>query len=247
MADNNRTGPDHTQHMPGVHPGQPDLRIVRVDTAQHEPVAQPLDQCTHGVAEEARARPEVARRLRRDIRPAGRGSRIHAADALLHAADLLRQRGLAERPRRLVAHRVVAELVADGHGVHERGFGAGVLELGADDEEGGVGVVGGQDAQDVRRVGRGRVVDRQGDDLGARVGHVEEHVGPGAGEKHDEPGWRLVDCPAEGYDGERCEAEEEEESAEAGAAGSSVEFAGQPEEGEARHWACLSGHVKALL
>ena len=169
MANDHASRPQHAQHMARIDPPEGDLRIMRVNAAQHQPVTQSTQRPAHRGAEEARAGPKVPGRRR------GRHGGVRGGEQVFDGVDLLDEGAGGEGARGLVAHRVVAELVAGADEGLQRGFVAG--DVGADDEEGGGGVVGAEDGHDFGGVGGGAVVDGEGDGLGGG-GYVPEDIGP---------------------------------------------------------------------
>lgn len=157
MTDNDTPGPLHAENMLGIDPPERNLRIMRVHTPQDQPVPQLLQDLSHPRTEEPRPRPEVIRRHIHTLR------RIDVVDLLLHGPDLLDEHAVAQRPRRLVVHGVVAELVAAVHQIAQRLLAPGHLR--ADDKKGRRGAVRLEDLQDLIRVLGWRVVDGQGHDL----------------------------------------------------------------------------------
>lgn len=129
-----------------------------INTPKHELVAQSRQQRTHPFAEEARARSEVFGLGLYDVH----GS-VCVVEHFFYRLDLLDERGIAQRPRGLVTHRVVAQLVSVAEELLQYPFVP--VDLRADDEEGRGRIVGFEDLHDFGGVLGWAVIDCEGDDL----------------------------------------------------------------------------------
>ncbi|TPX11487.1 uncharacterized protein E0L32_007906 [Thyridium curvatum] len=234
VDDDDPAGPQHAQDVPRVQPRVLDLRVVRVYAPQHEPVAQLVQQRPHPGAEEPGPGPEVL--VRRRLPPAG--VPVGIRQRLVHAQDLVLELAEPERPRRLVVHAVVAQLVAPRDHVPQRLPPRRARDLAPDDEEGRARAVLAQHLEDLARVLRGRVVDRQGHrPLRRGQAHLPEDVGPAPREVRDEQPRRLVDG-VEGQEDEQGERGEGREGGHPAPAGAPAELGGQAEQGrEGEHHA----------
>ncbi len=149
------------------------LGVVGVDRPQHATVAAPLEHPQLRPADPRRRRPEhLVRSLQLQDPLALRQLLLEPVDAEQHGGPVL--------------HHVVADLVAGlADALHQLGPLTRRL---ADEEEGGAGLVLGEEAEDVVGEGAGPVVDGQGDELLVGV-HAVEDVGiHGFGDPRGE-GW----------------------------------------------------------
>ena len=114
-------------------------------------------------------------------------------DHLPDLSNLRPENIIAQAARRLVVHRMVPQFIPCMHQIPQDGPLALVLgDLGADHEERGRCVVGLQDTEDVPRVRRRSVIDRERHE--SFVGRdMEENVWPAVLEVADKPKGLLVD------------------------------------------------------
>lgn len=215
--------------MPSIGRRVRNLGVVRVYAPQHDPKAAVTQQVPHAMVEPARPGPEVI--VGQDLALGLVRSRQQRLDLL----DLPLELVVAQTAGRLVAHGVVAQLVALRNELPQRRLTT--LDLLAYDEKGSVCVILPQHLHNLVRVRRGGIVERQRNDLLCR-GLLEEHVGELVAQVADEEARRLVDA----VDGVERQGEQHEQRQQqhlrrqAVAADAAPEGGRQAEEVEARHW-----------
>lgn len=170
-----------------------------VDAPQNYPVPQFIDQPAHAVAEEAGSRSEIIIRWVHALLV------VHIKQHLAHFVYFRLELRIAQGSRGFVVHGVVAKLVSVADKLAQALFAA--LDLGANDEKGGLGIISPQKLHYLSSIHARRIVNRKGNDL-LFGRNLEQNVGPFLRKVSNEGGRRLVD------DVERDDEEEREEEEE---------------------------------
>jgi len=193
---------------------------VWVNAAEDQAVVQRAEHLAHPRAEDARAWSEVlGRRL-------CVGGSVRLVEHSFHGTDLLDESGIAQGPRRLIVHRVVAQLVSAADEVLQHLLVA--RDLRSDDEEGRGCAVRLEDLHDLLGVLGWPIVDRERNDLRGRR-DAPQDVGPSMLEVAYEESGRLVD-QVKGRDQDAHETQKNDHCRDPRASSSPVQLRGQSEE-----------------